>query len=186
MTARFCALLVALGVVVCAASATRGSAAADLKVGDPAPLFQLSTQDGKTFDLASRKGKWTVLYFYPKADTPGCTKQACSFRDSIKKVQDQHADVFGVSADSVEKVARFHDKYHLNFTLLADPTLKVIKAYGANVPIVDVAKRWTFIVDPDLKIRSIDRDVNPEKDSERVATELQHLSAPPALNPISP
>jgi peroxiredoxin Q/BCP len=151
--------------------------AEDLKVGTPAPLFQLQTHEGKKFDLRDRKGKWTILYFYPKAETPGCTKQACAFRDSLKKVRELGAEVFGVSADPVDAIARFHEKHHLNFTLLADPKLKVIGEYGTRMPVLSLSKRWTFIVDPELKIRHIERDVDPVKDAERTAAKIRELQA---------
>ncbi len=96
------------------------SLSAELKLKDSAPTFIVKTHEGKNFDLSSRKGKWTVLYFYPKADTPGCTQQACAFRDSINVIRDQGADVFGVSVDTVSDQAAFHKKHHLNFVLLAD------------------------------------------------------------------
>ncbi len=168
-----------LVLALLALSARVALADTDLKVGDPAPSVVLSDQEGAEFKLDDRRGKWTVLYFYPKADTPGCTKQACTFRDSIQQIRKLGAEVYGISADTVEKIARFHRKNHLNFQLLADPDLKVIKAYGASVPIVGVAKRWTFIVGPDLNLRSIDRDVSPSEDSARVASELKHLQTNP-------
>src|SRR5690349_4157532 len=115
--------------------------AADLKVNDPAPLFSVKTYDGKTFDLKSRAGQWTVLYFYPAADTPGCTKQACAFRDNIKKIRAQGAEVYGISANTVEDQAAFHKKYHLNFDLLCDPDAKVIDQYGTKMPMVKYSKR---------------------------------------------
>lgn len=150
-------------------------AADELKIGDPAPAIQAKTHDGKDFDLQSRKGQWTVLYFYPKAETPGCTKQACAFRDSIKKIRDQGGDVFGVSADDQKAQAEFHENHQLNFTLLADGDLKIIKAYGTKMPLIGVSKRWTFVIDPDLKIRAIDKDVDPVKDADKVATAIAAL-----------
>jgi len=149
--------------------------AADLKVGDPAPVFTAKTQDGKDFDLASRKGQWTVLYFYPKAGTQGCTKQACAFRDSIEKIHAQGAEVYGVSADSVEDQKAFSDKHKLNFTLLADPDDKVVNLYGSKMPVLKMSKRWTFILDPELKIRVIEKDVDPSLDAEKVANQIATL-----------
>lgn len=149
--------------------------AADLKVGDAAPLFKAKTDQGSEFDLNTRKGQWTVLYFYPKAETPGCTKQACAFRDSIKKIRDQKADVFGISADSVADQAQFREKHHLNFTLLADADLKVIELYGTKMPALSMSKRWTFVLDPELKIRAVDKDVDPVKDAEKVAKIISDL-----------
>lgn len=149
--------------------------AADLKLNDPAPAFTLKNQDGKDFDLKSRAGHWTVLYFYPKAETPGCTKQACAFRDNIKKIRAQGAEVYGISGDTVEKQAGFHKSQRLNFDLLADPEAKVIEQYGAKMPMVAMSKRWTFIVNPELKIVSIDKDVDPVVDSEKIADQIAEL-----------
>lgn len=146
-----------------------------LKVGDPAPIFKVQAHDGSEFDLSSRKGQWTVLYFYPKADTPGCTKQACAFRDNIEKIRSQGADVFGISADTVESQAAFHKKYNLNFKLLADAEGEVIQRYGSKMPVMKLSKRWTFIIDPELKIRAIDKDVDPVMDAENVAKKIAEL-----------
>lgn len=150
-------------------------AAAELKVSDSAPLFKAKTHDAKDFDLLSRKGAWTVLYFYPKADTPGCTKQACAFRDNIKKIRDQGAEVYGVSADSVQDQAAFHKKHSLNFPLIADEKGKVVELYGTKMPIMKMSKRWTFIIDPELKVRAIEKDVDPAFDSQRVANQIAEL-----------
>jgi thioredoxin-dependent peroxiredoxin len=154
---------------------------ADALIDQPAPTFIARTHDGKDFSLESRKGKWTVLFFYPKADTPGCTKQACTFRDSIKKVRDLGGDVIGISADSVEKQAKFHKKHRLNFMLLADADGKIIDLYGTKMPVVSYSKRWTFIVDPELKIRVIDKDVDPVLDAEKTAKKIAELQGVPAL-----
>jgi thioredoxin-dependent peroxiredoxin len=151
------------------------SKAADLKVGDNAPLFTAKTHEGKSFELASRKGQWTVLYFYPKAETPGCTTQACAFRDSIKKVRDLGAEVYGISSDDVTSLAKFHEHHHLNFPLLSDSSLEIIKAYGTKMPLLKMSKRWTFIVDPELKIRVIDNSVDPAKDVDHVADTISKL-----------
>ncbi|WP_413291257.1 peroxiredoxin [Bdellovibrio sp. HCB337] len=151
--------------------------AAELKANDPAPLFVAKTHDGKDFDLKSRKGQWTVLYFYPKAGTPGCTKQACAFRDNIEKIRAQGADVFGVSADTVQEQAEFHKTHHLNFTLLADPEDKIINMYGSKMPMMKMSKRWTFVIDPELKIRTINKDVDPVVDSEKIAEQISQLKA---------
>ncbi len=148
---------------------TSTTLASELSPGDQAPVFSAKTHEGKDFDLNSRKGKWTVLYFYPKADTPGCTKQACAFRDSIKVIRKQDADVYGVSIDTVEDQAKFHEKHHLNFTLLADAKADVVMKYGTKMPDKELSQRWTFIIDPSLKIRAVDRQVDPVKDAEKVA-----------------
>ena len=145
----------------------------DLKVGDPAPIVNLKTDEGADFDLYSRKGQWTVLYFYPKAETPGCTRQACAFRDGVSQIRMLGAELFGVSSDRLEALKRFKAKHNLNFTLLADPGLDAIKSYGTKMPLLRISKRWTFIIDPDLRIRAIEKDVDPVLDARRVAEILK-------------
>lgn len=149
--------------------------AAEIQVGDQAPIFKSQLHDGTEFDMSSRKGNWTVLYFYPKADTPGCTKQACAFRDNIEKIRLQNAEVFGISSDTVASQAAFHKKHNLNFSLIADPQGKVAEMYGSKMPVLKMSKRWTFIIDPDLKIRAIEKDVDPALDAEMVAKKIQAL-----------
>ncbi len=148
--------------------------ASDLKTGDDAPLFTAKTQLNEDFDLTTRKGKWTVLYFYPKADTPGCTAQACTFRDNIKKITDLGADVYGISVNSVEEQKAFYEKHRLNFTLLSDDG-RITRLYGAKMMVVTIAKRWTFLIDPELKIRAIEKDVDPIKDAGRMAELITQL-----------
>lgn len=164
-------LLLALASVV--------AAEPELKAGDAAPLFTAKTHGGADFDLASRKGQWTVLYFYPKAGTPGCTKQADAFRDSIAVIRAAGAEVYGISTDTVEDQAEFHAAEHLDFVLLADPEGKVTTAYGAKMPLVTMAKRWTFIIGPDLRIADVDRDIEPSQDAQRVAAKIARLKAAP-------
>lgn len=151
--------------------------ASEVTSGQAAPLFTTKTHSGADFDLKARKGKWTVLYFYPKAGTPGCTKQACAFRDSIQKIRDLGAEVYGISTDTVEVQAKFHKEHRLNFDLLADADAKVTDLYGSKMPVVKVSKRWTFVIDPELKIRNVMKDVDPALDSERVASEIAKLQA---------
>ena len=150
-------------------------ASTDLKVGDPARPFKLFTQEGKEFDLNSRKGSWTVLYFFPKAETPGCTKQACSFRDNIKKIRALKAEVFGISTNSVKDQAEFAKAHALNFILLADDKAEVANSYGSKMPLLTMSKRWTYIIDPNLIIRDISKDVDPITDAQRVATIISEL-----------
>ncbi len=160
--------------------------ASDLKVGDPAPAFSTQTHEGAPFDLNSRAGKWTILYFYPKADTPGCTKQACAFRDGLKKITALGAEVFGISADTVEAQKAFHKKHALNFTLLADADGNVVEQFGTKMPMLKLSKRWTFVIDPDLKIRAIEKDVDPVLDAPRMAEQLAKLGAKPTAAPTKP
>ncbi len=147
-----------------------------LEVNSDAPLFSLFNQDNKIFNLIDRKDKgWTVLYFYPKAETPGCTKQACAFRDSIKVIRALGAEVYGISGDTISEQKKFHEHHQLQFDILANPDAKVIELYGAKMPIVKMAKRWTFIIDDKLKIRSINRDVDPVLDATQVAGIIKTL-----------
>ncbi len=148
---------------------------AEVKEKDQAPLFTLKTQEGKTFELASRKGQWTVLYFYPKSGTPGCTKQACAFRDNIKKIRAEGADVVGISTNSVEDQAKFHKEHNLNFDILADEDGKVGDQYGAQMIITKMSKRWTFIIDPELKIAKIQKDVDPVLDAVKISEDIVSL-----------
>ena len=153
-----------------------GAQAEPLAVGRKAPDFVLKNQEGQTVTLASRAGQgWTVLYFYPKAGTPGCTTQACAFRDAIKQVRDQNAEVYGISTDDLPALVEFHKKHRLNFTLLSDPDARVTDAYGVKMPVLKMAKRWTFIVDPDLVIRDINDQVDPALDAQMVAERIRQL-----------
>lgn len=148
------------------------------KVGDTAPSFELQNHEGKNFRLADREGKgWTVLFFYPKAGTPGCTKQACAFRDSIKAIRKHDAEVYGVSADTVADQAKFHKEHNLSFPLIADPKMQAINAYGAKMDGANLAKRWTFVIDPAMKIRWVDQNVDPVMDAKKVGAKLAELKA---------
>jgi len=102
-----------------------------LNVGDKAPAFSLADQDGNPTSLADFRGRRLLLYFYPKADTPGCTKQACSVRDAMEDLSDAGVTAVGISPDKPDKQKKFDDKYELGFPLLADPDHKVAQAYGA-------------------------------------------------------
>ena len=153
-----------------------GASASGLQVGQTAPDFQLPSDNGQTVHLSSRRGQgWTVLYFYPKAGTPGCTTQACAFRDALNVIREQNAEVYGISTDAIEDLANFRKTHRLNFTLLSDPDAKVTEAYGVKMPVLNMAKRWTFIVDPNLVVRRIDDEVDPALDAKVVADALKQL-----------
>lgn len=149
----------------------------ELTVGSVAPDFILKDQNFKTHTLADYKGQWVVLYFYPKNDTPGCTTEACSFRDDIYQIKALNAQIIGVSLDDSESHEVFAKKYNLPFTLLADTEAEVAKAYGSllNLGIIEFALRQTFIIDPNGLIQKIYRDVEPEGHSGQVITDLKTL-----------
>jgi peroxiredoxin Q/BCP len=136
-------------------------AASDLKVGQKAPDFTVMDDQGEKIKLADLKGKKVVLYFYPKDDTPGCTKEACAFRDGIDKIKKRGAVVLGVSADSVESHKKFKSKFDLNFPLLADSDKKMIEAYGVWKEKSMYGKKYmgiertTFVIDENGKIAHI-------------------------------
>jgi thioredoxin-dependent peroxiredoxin len=129
-----------------------------LQVGDTAPAFSLTDADGNTVDLADFKGRKVVVYFYPAASTPGCTKQACDFRDNLAELNDAGLDVVGISPDKPEKLAKFRDKEGLTFPLLSDPDRSVLTAWGAFGEKTMYGKtvqgviRSTFVVDEEGKV----------------------------------
>lgn len=166
-----------MGISLLSSLLATAAAATELEPGDKAPRFTAKTHTGEDFDLAAREGQWTVLFFYPRAGTPGCTKQVCAFRDSIEKIRAEGAEVYGISTDDVEAQAKFHAEHRLGFPLLADPQGTVTNAYGAKMPLLTMSRRWTFIIGPELKIRHIDRDVDPAVDAERVAAAIARLKA---------
>ena len=150
---------------------------ADIEVGSNAPNFILSDQDNVQHQLSDYEGGWVILYFYPKDDTPGCTTQACDFRDAVKKIIASRSNVFGVSLDSVESHKRFADKNNLPFSLLSDETGIVAKAYDSlnNFMSLKSAKRNTFIIDPEGKIAKIYLSVKPRTHSQMVLNDLNQL-----------
>ena len=151
-----------------------------LKVGDTAPELKLKDQYGNLVFLRDfAKKKWVVLYFYPKDDTPGCTKEACQLRDQSKQLEPFNVQVLGVSVDSIESHDKFARKFNLNFPLLADPTKKVTKAYGA-LAFYRLARRITFIIDPEGKIRHIFSKVDPNSHVDEIVKTLKHLQSSPA------
>ncbi len=151
--------------------------AGDLQIGAIAPDFQLSDQHGREHRLSDYQGQWVLLYFYPKDDTPGCTEQACRFRDDIAYFHSIGARVFGVSVDSVESHAAFAEKHGLPFPLLSDAGGSTAKAYGSlrNFGLFKVAHRHTFIIDPDGRIAKIYRKVSPATHSAEVIEDLTDM-----------
>jgi peroxiredoxin Q/BCP len=132
-----------------------GGGEAGVKAGDRAPDFSLPDANGKEIRLADLRGKPIVLYFYPKDDTPGCTKEACSFRDQYEDFQDAGAVVIGVSSDSGDSHRKFAEKYKLPFTLVSDAGGKVRKLYGVPATLGLLPGRVTFVIGPDGVVRKV-------------------------------
>jgi peroxiredoxin Q/BCP len=145
-----------------------------LNPGDPAPDFTLSDQEDNPVTLSDLRGKTVVLYFYPRADTPGCTTQACGVRDHRSEYETADAVVLGVSPDAVKAVAKFDQKYSLGFPLLADEDHKVAEQYGVWVEKSMYGRtymgneRTTFVIDPDGNIKEILRKVKPAEHDDLV------------------
>ncbi len=145
-----------------------------LNPGDTAPDFTLPDQDGNPVSLSSLRGRNVVLYFYPKADTPGCTTQACGVRDHRADYEAADAVVLGVSPDAPKKIAKFVDKYDLGFTLLGDEDHSVAEAYGVWIKKSMYGReymgneRTTFVIDPEGKIKDVMRSVKPAEHDDLV------------------
>lgn len=153
-----------------------------IEEGDKAPDFTLQDDNGNSVKLSGLKGKPVVLYFYPKDDTPGCTKEACAFRDRTADLKKRGAVVLGVSPDDVASHARFRDKFHLNFPLLADPGHKVADAYGAwrekNLygKVSMGIQRSTFVIDREGVVRKAWHKVSVDGHDEQVLEALNALN----------
>ena len=154
-----------------------GSRAAAPTPGSIAPDFSLPSQQGAPVSLKDYRGNWIVLYFYPKDQTPGCTREAHNFQADQSKYAERHAVVLGVSVDSVDSHKKFCAKEGLNFKLLADSEGKVSQSYGSltNLAVVKFAKRNTFLIDPAGKVAKMYTSVDPAKHSEEVLAALDHL-----------
>jgi peroxiredoxin Q/BCP len=154
-----------------------GSRAAAPTPGSIAPDFSLPSQQGAPVSLKDYRGNWIVLYFYPKDQTPGCTREAHNFQADQSKYAERHAVVLGVSVDSVDSHKKFCAKEGLNFKLLADSEGKVSQSYGSltNLAVVKFAKRNTFLIDPAGKVAKMYTSVDPAKHSEEVLAALDQL-----------
>lgn len=154
---------------------------AKLKEGSKAPDFTLQDQDGKAHTLSSYAGKWVLLYFYPKDDTPGCTKEACTIRDSYESFKRGKFVVLGVSVDSVESHHKFKEKYSLPFTLLADVDKSVVRAYGVWGKKRFIGReymgtsRMSFLIGPDGKIAKVYEKVKPAAHASEVLADKKAL-----------
>ncbi len=153
----------------------------ELKEGKVAPDFKTLDQDGKLHKFSDYRGKWVLLYFYPKDDTPGCTKEACVIRDMMPDFKKLKLQVFGVSIDSVKSHKKFTDKYNLPFTLLADEDRKIVTKYGVWAEKSMYGKKYmgilrtSFLIDPKGKIVKIYEKVKPEIHAEEILEDLKSL-----------
>lgn len=152
-----------------------------LKVGDPAPAFTAATTGGGRVSLSDFKGRFVVLYFYPKDDTPGCTREACAFRDEYAVFEKKRVVVLGVSVDSVKSHDRFAHKYALPFPLLADDRREIVNAYGVWGEKTFMGRKYqgthrvTFLVGPDGRIRRVWPTVKPETHAAQVLAVLEEF-----------
>jgi len=169
--------LAALAALLVSAPALAGDPPA---VGAQAPKFRLQDQNGKWHTLDDYRGKWVVLYFYPKDSTPGCTTQACEFRDNIFAFRDAGAAVLGVSVDDLESHKKFSEEHGLPFPILSDADHKVTTEYGVltkYLGVMELARRDTFIIDPQGKVAKHYQKVDPNGHSKLVLADLATLGA---------
>jgi peroxiredoxin Q/BCP len=148
--------------------------------GEMAPPFVLADANGKSRDLSEWHGRWVVLYFYPRDNTPGCTTEATAFRDHLPELTALQAQVVGISVDSSASHRAFADGERLPFPLLADIDGQVARRYGAltNLAIMKFAKRHTYLIDPDGRIAKAYRDVDPARHASEILADLKRFRAP--------
>lgn len=171
--------IAALVGIVAIALAPSGSATDQPSVGSQAPEFELADQTGQLHSLEDYREQWVVLYFYPKDETPGCTTEACEFRDNIFAFRDLNAQVLGVSLDDVESHKAFAENHSLPFPLLADVDGSTSIAYGVKTRMLGmtVAKRQTFIIDPEGNIVKHYEKVVPADHAAEIIADLKSLDA---------
>jgi peroxiredoxin Q/BCP len=172
---RFISIMSAAALLVLGAPAL----AEQVQTGDPAPDFELQDQGGQLHSIEDYRGKWVALYFYPKDDTPGCTTEACEFRDNIFAFKNLNCQILGVSLDDVDSHKEFAEKYSLPFPLLADTSGSTADAYGVKSKYMgmSVAKRQTFLIDPDGNVAKHYEKVDPDTHSQQVLADLEALGA---------
>jgi len=172
---RFISILSATALLLMGAS----SLAEQVQMGDPAPDFELKDQGGQLHSIEDYRGKWVALYFYPKDDTPGCTTEACEFRDNIFAFKHLNCQILGISLDDVDSHKEFAEKYSLPFPLLADSAGTTADAYGVKSKYMgmSVAKRQTFLIDPEGNIAKHYEKVDPDSHSQEVLADLKALGA---------
>ena len=169
--------LALLSVLMIAVGLGAARSAEQVVVGDPAPDFELRDQNGQLHAIEDYRGKWVALYFYPKDGTPGCTTEACEFRDNIFAFRRLNCQVLGVSLDDEESHKAFAEEHGLPFPLLADTTGSAADAYGVKTRMLGMtmAKRQTFLIDPDGRVARHYADVDPDKHSAEIIADLEKL-----------
>lgn len=172
--------LVAVTVAAAFSFSSLGIANDRVAIGAAAPEFELPDQDGQLHSLEDYRDQWVVLYFYPKDETPGCTTEACEFRDNVFAFRDLNAQIIGVSLDDIESHKAFAENHGLPFPLLADVEGQAATAYGVKTRMLgmEVAKRQTFIIAPDGTVAKHYEKVNPAEHSRQVLADLEMLRAP--------
>ncbi len=146
-----------------------------LEIGDQAPTFTARATGGETVSLEDLKGQWVALYFYPKAGTPGCTKQGCSLRDGFETLEESGIAIYGVSVDNLEKQKEFKEKYNFPFNLVADDDKSISKAYGVLAPLGLFSKRNTFIINPDGEVADIITDIDVDDHAAQIKKRVAEL-----------
>lgn len=171
---RFVSTLLAITLLLLGSTASNAEQVAS---GDAAPDFELGDQDGQLHSIEDYRGKWVALYFYPKDDTPGCTTEACEFRDNIFAFKNLNCQILGVSLDDAESHKEFSEKHGLPFPLLADTEGTTADAYGVKTKRVGIAyaKRQTFLIDTEGNIARHYADVDPETHSAELLADLEML-----------
>ncbi|MFK5947375.1 MAG: peroxiredoxin [Methylococcales bacterium] len=150
-----------------------------LKIGDKAPEFSLFDDKNNMHNLSDYQGKWLVLFFYPKDNTPGCTIEACQFRDNYVAISTENTKILGISTDKIDSHSQFIRKYQLPFPLLSDNTGSISKFYGSLFKLgpIKFCKRHSFIIDPEGNIAKIYRKVTPAQHSKQIIVDIKDLQA---------
>ena len=156
-----------------------GTSIAEINTGQTAPNFNLQDQNGNWHTLDNYKGKWVVLFFYPKDGTPGCTTEACSFRDNIFEFEKLNAQILGVSLDDVESHQAFSEKYSLPYPILADVNKECATEYGVlgKFMMMTIAKRQSFLINPEGQIVKHYKKVDPDTHTKEVIIDLKQLTS---------
>ena len=169
--------IISIALILCLFLIT-GTSIGEVNTGQTAPNFNLQDQNGEWHTLDNYKGKWVVLFFYPKDQTPGCTTEACNFRDNIFEFEKLNAQILGVSLDDVESHQAFSEKYSLPYPILADVNQECATEYGVlgKFMMMTIAKRQSFLINPEGSIVKHYKKVNPDTHTNEVIVDLKRLT----------